>query len=477
MTSAAVIALGSAIESSHHWTCAPTGDSGIPPASMARVSGAPVVRASENRGDVDRTTTHQPLPAISRLLPEGSYYGWAVAVGCSFLMLVGVGVGYYGLAVFLNPLQDEHGWSNAIVSGATGLYFSVSGITGAVVGPHIDRRGPRTFMLVGSVLIGASVSLIGFVQEIWQLYAVYTVLAVAFGLATSVSVNAVMTRWFVARRAKAMSISSTGISVGGMILAPLGSRLFDAGGLELATPVMGALVVAVALPVILFVIVPDPAHVGLLPDGLAPAGAPDASSTSARQLRTWTRQQAIGTQAFWALLAGFGVVLTAQTGFVIHQISFLETRVGSRSTAALALSVTAFGSIVARLAVGTFADRVDKQRLTIALFVVQAAAVAGVVATDSVPLTYVLTLVFGFTIGNVYMMMSLLVGEVFGLVSFGTVFGLVSLVGQAGSGLGPFAVGWLEDRTGGYTTPFTITAAATLVAAVAIAVMRPPEPT
>ena len=417
----------------------------------------------------------RPLPAVARLLPEGSYYGWAVAVGCSVLMLVGVGVGYYGLAVFLRPLQEVHGWSNRVVSGATGLYFSVSGITGAIVGPHIDRRGPRTFMVVGTVLIGISVSLVGYVEEVWQLYAVYLVLAVAFGLATSVSVNAVMTRWFVARRAKAMSISSTGVSVGGMVLAPLGSKLIDAGGLELAAPVMGALVVAIALPVILFVIVPDPADVGLLPDGPASVrGAVRTSLSEAVQLRPWTRAEAVRTPAFWALLVGFGVVLTAQTGFVIHQISFLEARVGSRSTAALALSLTAFGSIVARLVVGTFADRIDKKGLTIALFVVQAAAVAGVVATDSVPLTYLLTLVFGFTIGNVYMMMSLLVGEVFGTVSFGAVYGLLSLVGQTGSGLGPFAVGWLEDATGGYTTPFTISAAATLAAALAIAALRAP---
>jgi sugar phosphate permease len=327
------------------------------------------------------------------------------------------------------------------------------------------------------VLIGVSVSLIGYVDSVVQLYLVYTVLAVAFGLATSVSVNAVMTRWFVARRARAMSISSTGISVGGMVLAPLGSKLIDIGGLELAAPVMGALVVAVALPVILFVIVPDPAHVGLLPDGLAPAAPPPRATLSdAVQLRQWTRPEAVRTQAFWALLVGFGIVLTAQTGFVIHQISFLEERVGSRSTAALALSVTAFGSIVARLAVGTFADRIDKKGLTIALFVVQGAAVAGVVVTDNVPITYLLTLVFGFTIGNVYMMMSLLVGEVFGTVSFGAVFGLVSLVGQTGSGLGPFAVGWLEDATGGYTTPFTVSAAATVVGAIAIASLRAPSP-
>ena len=416
------------------------------------------------------------LPLAARLLPDKVFYGWYVSVACSALMMVGVGVGYYGLAVFLRPLQEIHGWSNSVVSGATGLYFTVSGITGAVVGGRIDRYGPRRFMLGGSVGIAVSVSLIGQVQAIWQLFVVYTLLAVAFGLATSVSVNAVMTRWFITRRAKAMSISSTGISVGGVILAPLGSMLIDVGGLDLAAFVMGALVVVIAVPAVALVIVTDPEEMGLSPDGA------DADATSrprrsnlddAVQRRMWTRREAMRTPAFWAILVGFGVVLTAQTGFVIHQISFLEDRLGGRSNAAFALSVTAFGSIVARLVVGTFADRVDKRGLTMVLFVLQAAAVAGVVFTDSVVLTYACTLVFGFTIGNVYMMMSLLVGEVFGLVSIGAVFGLVSLVGQIGSGVGPFAVGWLEDASGGYQLPFTITAIVTAAASAVIAAARP----
>ncbi|HEX4905564.1 MAG TPA: MFS transporter, partial [Acidimicrobiales bacterium] len=305
------------------------------------------------------------LPLGTRLLPSRVFYGWYVAVACSLLMMVGVGVGYYGLAVFLGPLQDEHGWSNSVVSGATGLYFSLSGITGFVVGPRVDRIGPRPFMLVGSVLLAASISLIGYVHAVWQLYAVYAVLAVAFGLATSVSVNAVMTRWFVAKRAKAMSISSTGISVGGVVLAPLGSKLIDIGGLELATPLMGLLVLAGALPVILFVIVADPREMGLEPDGHragAAAAAVRPTLSDEVQHRIWTRRDAARTREFWAILVAFAVVLTAQTGFVIHQISFLEERVGSRSTAALALSVTAFGSIVARLVVGSFADRIDKRR-------------------------------------------------------------------------------------------------------------------
>ena len=412
-------------------------------------------------------------PRAAAVLPEHIFYGWYVAVACAVFMLVGVGVGYYGLAVFLSPLQAEHGWSNSAVSGATGLYFSVSGVAAAVVGRRIDREGPIRYMFVGTLLLGAMVSLIGYVEALWQLYAVYFVLAVGFGMGTAVAVNSVLTRWFVVHRAKAMSISFTGISVGGVVLAPFASRLIDAGGLELATPAMGLLVVAVALPVLAFVMVWDPAEMGLLPDGgVAPPASAGALSEAA-QRRAWTARQAAATLPFWALLVAFVVVLVGQTGLMIHQVSFLTDRLGSRNTAAFALSVTAAGSIVARLVVGAFADRIDKRWLTVGLFAVQATAVLLLVRTDSVAWTYALTLVFGFTIGNVYMMQTLLVGEIFGLVSFGTVFGLLSLATQVASGVGPLFVGWLEDRSGGYGLPFTITAVATYLAAAAVLFARP----
>src|SRR5262245_34616980 len=137
-------------------------------------------------------------------------------------MFVTVGVGYYGLAVFLKPLQDEHGWSNGVVSGATGLYFTVSGLTGAIIGPYVDRRGPLQFMTVGTLVLASSVAAVGFVDSVWQLYAVYFVMAVGYGLAASVGVNAMLARWWVHKRARAMSISFTGVSLGGVVLAPLG---------------------------------------------------------------------------------------------------------------------------------------------------------------------------------------------------------------------------------------------------------------
>jgi len=414
------------------------------------------------------------IPPAARVLPRRWFYGWYIALACAALMFVGMGVGYYGLAVYLSPLKEAHGWSTTAVSGATGLYFSVMGLTSAFVGPRIDERGPLRFMVVGMLLCGIAASLIGFVRELWLLYLVYATLAVAIGMSAGVAITALMTRRFVRRLARAMRISATGAPLGGVALSPLLIPLIDVGGLELAAPAMGALILAVALPVILLVIAWDPAEMGLHPDGLPLAEAPGRATLAASvQLRRWTPREAARTVSFWAILIAFLLVLLAQTGYVIHQIAFLTDRMGSRSEAAFALSVTAFGSIVARLVVGTFADALDKRVLTVVLLLVQASAVVGIVLVENLVSTWLLTLVFGFTIGNVYMMQSLLVGEIFGLVSFGSIFGLVNFAGQVGSGGGPFLVGLLEDATGSYTIPFLVTAGLTYLAAVVILFARP----
>jgi sugar phosphate permease len=420
------------------------------------------------------------VPVAARFLPNRVFYGWYVAVACGLMMWVTVGVGYYGLATFLRPLQDEHDWSAGVVSGASGLFFVVSGVSAFVVGPVIDRRGPKRLMAVGAVLTGASAAAVGFVETVWQLYLAYVVMALAYGMGAAVAVGSIMSKWFIHHRAKAISLSSTGVSLGGATLVPLGTWLIDTGGLRLGAPVLGLLVVVVALPVLGLVVAAEPQEMGLQADG---PGGPDAVRPEHRsrvklhtQYRIWTRAEARRTTSFWALLTGFAFALATQTGVLIHQLSFLQEpdKLGSRSAAALAVTVTTIGSIVARLVVGQFiADKGDKRVITVVLFVGQAAAVLLYTTVGGTVAIYAVALLFGFTIGNVYMMMSLLTAEIFGIVSFGTVYGVVSLAGQLGSGLGLVFMGWAHDATDGYTVPFVVLAALNLVAAMIITFARP----
>ncbi len=414
-------------------------------------------------------------PLAARFLPSRYYYGWYVVVGVALVMLCGIGVGYYGLAVFLKPLQQAHGWSNASVSGATALYFVISGVSAAVVGPAIDRRGPMPFLTVGVLLTAVMVGCIGFVEELWQLYAVYAVLAASFGMAGGVSTNVIMARWFIRRRARAMSISATGVSSAGVILPPLGAWLIASGGLELTTPVIAAFTIALGLPVIFLVLVWDPSQMRLPPDGAVPVSGPPPSASLSEEVQTrrWTLGQAMRTVSFWAVAVAFVLVLLAQTGYLIHEIAFLEDRTGSRTAASVALSLGAIGSIVARLIVGAFADSLSKRHLSAGLFAFQAVSVLLITFIETDVTNYVFAFTFGCTIGNIYMMQSLLTSEIFGYVSFGAVFGMISFTSQVSSGAGPLLVGLLEQATGGYESSFLVTACITLAAAVVVLFARP----
>src|SRR3954449_2559987 len=164
-------------------------------------------------------------PIAARFLPRGVFYGGYVAVACGLMMWVTVGVGYYGLATFLRPLQDEHDWSAGVVSGATGLFFAVSGVSAFVVGPVIDRRGPKRMMAIGAVLTGVSAAAVGFVETVWQLYVVYAVMALAYGMGAAIAVGSIMSKWFIHHRAKAISYAVFCLKLGGATLVPLGTWL------------------------------------------------------------------------------------------------------------------------------------------------------------------------------------------------------------------------------------------------------------
>ncbi len=410
-------------------------------------------------------------PPAQRVLPRRIFYGWWITLGCGILLFVGVGVGFYILGILLDPLQSEHGWSNGAVSGASGLYFAVNGVANAVMGPRIDRHGPMAFMVAGVLGLGGCLVAVGHLTALWQLYLVYPLMGIAFAAAANVSVNSILTRWWIHRRARAMSVSFSFVSMGGALFAPLGTSLIHQGGIRLATLVLGLSVIGIGLPVVLLVLVWDPAQMGLAADdGHVPTRPVPGMGD---QYRLWTRSEALHTVALWAMLIGFPLVMLSQVGFLTHQVAFLSRRFDSDTIGSLAIATSAVGSAVARLVVGTFADGVDKRRLTVTLIGIQAATVYGLVVLDNLVVDFGLVLVFGFTMGNIFMLQSLLVGEIFGLRSFGSIFGLLTATAQIAAGAGPVLIGYLEQRSGSYSLPLVVTATLTLLGGLAITWARP----
>ena len=96
-----------------------------------------------------------------------------------------------------------------------------------------------------------------------------------------VAVSSLLTMWFIGRRAQAIALSSTGVSMGGAVLVPLETSLIAHGGLRRGAPILGILVAVVALPVLWAVIADTPESMGLHPDGTDEAAASERKRNSA----------------------------------------------------------------------------------------------------------------------------------------------------------------------------------------------------
>ncbi len=388
------------------------------------------------------------LPLLARALPR-VFYGWVIAVALCAQSVVVAGIGFYGMPVFLAAFCREGGFALGDVSGALTFYMLCGALFGPAVGWGVDRLGPRLFFVPGALAMAAALALFGEIDSLWQLYAVFPLLSLGQTLCGGGPANAMLTRWFAARRARAMSIAHTGVSIGGALLMPGATRLIESQGLPAATRALALLVLLAVLPITLFVLRSDPSSLGLEIDGgAAPRrGAPPVDW--AQQLRRWRVSEALRTPGFWALVLGFGGVLFCQIAVTTHMLQILGNRL-EPPRAALVAALIPIGSIIARLVVGGFADRVHKGRLALGLVLLQSAAYLLFARAETEPWLHAGSLCFGFAIGNLFMLQPLMIGELFGIRSFGVISGLLALLTQSLSALGPLVLGLAAEAQGGY---------------------------
>ena len=85
-------------------------------------------------------------------------YGWVIVAVGALMGCVAIGA-MFSLAVFLEPMSDETGWSRAGISTAMTLNFLAMGVGAFGWGAVSDRFGPRIVVLIGALLLGLALVL------------------------------------------------------------------------------------------------------------------------------------------------------------------------------------------------------------------------------------------------------------------------------------------------------------------------------
>ncbi len=183
-------------------------------------------------------------------LTLGVYHGWWIVAGLFFVLTISSGFGFYNLSVYMNVLANARGFAIADVSIAVSLFFVVGGVTGMWVAVLIQRFDVRWVMIGGAALGGLALGLIGSVTELWQLYLVYGLFGIGNSGVSIVVATTLVTRWFPGpNRSVALSIASTGLSMGGVLLTPLSAWLLNRWGMETAIPWFGFAFFVLIVPV------------------------------------------------------------------------------------------------------------------------------------------------------------------------------------------------------------------------------------
>lgn len=83
---------------------------------------------------------------------------WVIVAAGGLLGCVAIG-GMFSLPVFLKPIALDTGWSVAGLSSAMTIGFLAMAVTSIGWGTLCDRVGPRPVVLIGSILLAASLAL------------------------------------------------------------------------------------------------------------------------------------------------------------------------------------------------------------------------------------------------------------------------------------------------------------------------------
>jgi MFS family permease len=384
-------------------------------------------------------------------------YRWVIVFLGGLMGCVAIGA-MFSLAVFLEPMSAETGWSRAGISTAMTLDFLIMGIAGFFWGSLSDRWGPRPVVLIGAVLLGAGL-------VIASRAATPLAFQLGFGLLVGLSAGAffapmiaAVTGWFDQGRALAVSLVSAGIGMAPMTMTPFAGWLITTHDWRTAMAAMGILAWVLLVPAALLVRRPP-----------APADADTPQQVAADAGRALRSPQ-------FAVLGGtFLLCCAAHAGPIFHMLSYATFCGLSTMAAVSAYSFEGFAGLVGRVVFGVAADRLGVKRVLVAGLLVQAFAIPAYLAARDIGDFYLLAAIFGAAYGGVMPLYAVLAREYFGQAVMGTVLGAATMLSSLGMALGPLGGGFVYDTFGNYTWLY-VGSALLAFGAVAIALAFPPLP-
>ncbi len=412
-------------------------------------------------------------------MPEKIMNRWIV-VAWAVLIQLALGA-IYAWSVF-TPSLKESGWSTTqtqVVFSAGLAFFAIIMV---ISGRLMPRVGPRKLTIAGGIVLGSGYIVAGLLDttSFWPIFFLIGVIGGSgIGLAYVVPI-AVGMRWFPDKKGLITGLAVAGFGFGAMGWVKLAGgwgNLIENLGLSMTFTIYGVIFLSMGVVGGLFMVFPPS---GWLPRGYTP---PEANTDGASVPCCTTKQMLAKPQfymIFLAFVAGGGAGLMSIGLVKIYPMqALMENGISKEVASSIAGTAMAvffsLGNGFGRVIWGALSDKLGTKLSIFIMLATQGCMVLTMpcVAGSQWPL-WIYAGLIGFNFGGNFALFPTITAKFFGAKNIGQNYPLVFLAYGVGGIGGPIMGGKL-GAMGDFPLAFTICGVAVLIAAVLIAVIRPPK--
>jgi len=357
----------------------------------------------------------------------------------------------YAWSVYVNPIQSTMNWTLTDVTITFSVAIFFLGLSAALMGKFVERKGPRVAATLAAVLFGLGTlgsGLAIYMESKILLYLTYGVLGGA-GLGIGyISPVSMLVKWFPDRRGMATGLAIMGFGFASAISGPAIKILIDEVGVSSTFYILGSIYFIIMFTAAQYLANP--------PEGYMPERLSDAINSGKKKLKedlvNITRNEAIRTVRFYGLWIMLFINVTCGIAIISVASPLLQEVLGiSALAAASAVGLMGIFNGAGRIMWASISDYLTRPVVFILFFATQIIAFYMLTSVTSILLFQVLLYYIMTCYGGAFASIPAYIGDIFGTKELGAIHGYI-LSSWALAGLvGPIIIAYVKDTTGSYT--------------------------
>ena len=389
----------------------------------------------------------------------GIFYGWIMFVALCIIMLFACCFTFNTASIYYTAVGSEFGVGSASVGLSMTIIYATACVANLLwAGKVLETVDVRIVLTIACGLVGVALLVMSNAQSIYWFYAAGVLLGIANAWLLWLIVPVMVGRWFKKNTGTLIGIAMAMTSIGGTVFSPMLSQVITNIGWRTGYLIEALIVLIVCVPLSILVMRSRPEDKGLKPLGWDdPKVIEAAKQAEATGQDGITLKQAMKNPTAFILCCIFAGL--ANLGLTMNYFfpSFAQSIGYDLATGSLVASCVMFASLAGKLILGWLNDRsIVVSNLVGCIPMIFGLAAMMLLGPSNPMWLYLGGVAFGLFFAVQPTNVPQVVRSVFGNVSYGRIFGYVSVVMPLCAAVGSTFWGWIYDMSGSYNVAFVV---------------------